>query len=330
MIAGILPPDVFAGNTIVLSKQFDNLNELLFVTAILNSFICDSIIRQKVTSHCNMFYVYQLPVPRLTEADKEFAPIVERAARLICTTSEFDDLARNVGLRDHTEGVTDPQERARLRAELDGMIAHLYGLTEEEFAYVLSTFPLVEQATKDAALEEFKKEASRVKKDGTDGEIRRLIARGESAELEFKSSARWDMKQNKANPAMEQVVVKTVAAFLNSERGGTLLIGVDDDGRVTGLRHDYKMFGKQNSRDAYENFLTTLILNAFGKDATPLFNITFHQTEGQDVVRIGVKPSPKPVFVKDGQGEHLYIRAGNSTRQLTTREAIDYCKMRWQ
>ncbi|HMF57576.1 MAG TPA: RNA-binding domain-containing protein, partial [Pyrinomonadaceae bacterium] len=329
MIAGALPPSVFAGNTIVLSKRFDNLGELLFVTAILNSFICDSIIRQKVTSHCNMFYVYQLPIPRLTEEDPEFAPIVERAAKLICTTPEFDDLAREVGLKDHTEGATDLEERARLRAELDGMIAHLYGLTEEEFAYVLSTFPLVSNEVKDAALAEFKKEAARVKKEGTDGEIRKLIARGESAELEFKSSARWDMKQNKANPAMEQVIVKTVAAFLNSERGGTLLVGVDDEGNVIGLKHDYKMFGKQNSRDAYENFLTSLLLNAFGKDATPLLDITFHQTEAQDVVRVSVKPSPKPIFVKDGQGEHLYIRAGNSTRQLTTKEALDYCKLRW-
>jgi predicted HTH transcriptional regulator len=128
---------------------------------------------------------------------------------------------------------------------------------------------------------------------------------------------------------MEQVIVKTVAAFLNSERGGTLLIGVDDAGQILGLKHDYKLFGKQNSRDAYENFLTTLLLNAFGKDASPLFTITFHETDGQDVVRIIVKPSPKPAFVKDGQGEHIYIRAGNSTRMLTTKEALDYCKIRW-
>lgn len=47
--------------------------------------------------------------------------------------------------------MTDEAERAKLRAELDGMIAHLYGLTEEEFAYILTTFPLVSQEVKDAA-----------------------------------------------------------------------------------------------------------------------------------------------------------------------------------
>ena len=75
-----------------------------------------------------MFYIYQLPVPRLTETDSSFTPIVTRAAKLSCTTPEFDDLAKVVGLGTHKNGVTHPDERAQLRAELDGMIAHLYNL----------------------------------------------------------------------------------------------------------------------------------------------------------------------------------------------------------
>jgi hypothetical protein len=46
--------------------------------------------------------------------------------------------------------------------------------------------------------------------------------------------------------------------------------------------------------------------------------------------RIATQPSPRPVFVKEGQFEHLYIRTGNSTRLLTTKEAIDYCRSRWK
>ena len=52
------------------------------------------------------------------------------AARLICTAPEFDALARQVGLKSHKDGVTDPAKRAKIRAELDAQIAHLYGLTE--------------------------------------------------------------------------------------------------------------------------------------------------------------------------------------------------------
>ena len=53
----------------------------------------------------------------------------------------------------------------RLRAELDGLIAHLYGLTEEEFSHILSTFPLVAEEIKAAALGEFKRGGL----DGADG-----------------------------------------------------------------------------------------------------------------------------------------------------------------
>nr|MBP7420078.1 hypothetical protein [Burkholderiaceae bacterium] len=75
-----------------------------------------------------------------------------RAARLICTTPEFDDLAKSVGLKGHRDGATDTAERAKLRAELDGLVAHLYGLSEEEFTHILGTFPLVAEPAKVAAL----------------------------------------------------------------------------------------------------------------------------------------------------------------------------------
>ena len=105
-----------------------------------------------MTSNLNLFILYQLPVPRLTEKDPRFKPIVDRAARLICTTPEFDELASEVGLGSHKNGITDPAERAKLRSELDGLVAHLYGVTREEFQHILSTFPIVAQEVKDAAL----------------------------------------------------------------------------------------------------------------------------------------------------------------------------------
>ena len=277
----------------------------------MNSFVVDAWLRLKVTSHASFFFVYAVPVPRVTDRDSTFGPITERAAKLICTTPQFDDLSREAGLRDHKDGVTDPAERTRLRAELDGMIAHLYGLTEEEFIHILLTFPLVDQSVKDAALEAYREFSP---KPGDQG-IAALIAKGESNTLEFKSSARWDMKQNKADKLIEGIVVKTVAALLNSE-GGALLLGVDDDRNVIGLAHDYKLLGKRDSRDACENFLTGLLLNNLGKDSAALISITFHELDGKDVCKVEAKKSPKPVFVKDANGEHLYIRAGNSTRLL--------------
>ena len=165
MICTVLPRRVFAGNTLNLQRpihddffgneweQRTSLSgmEMLLLCAVFNSFTIDWMIRRKITNHLNMFYVYQVPVPRLTARDAAFAPIVERSARLICTTAEFDGLAKEVGLKSRRQGATDAVERAKLRAELDGLIAHLYGLTEAEFAHVLSTFPLVPDPVKLAA-----------------------------------------------------------------------------------------------------------------------------------------------------------------------------------
>ena len=121
---------------------------MLALCALWNSFVIDSMLRQRISANINFFYVYQLTVPRLQEGDRWFRAIVERAAKLICTTPEFDNLAKEVGLGSHKNGITNEIERAKLRAELDGIISHLYGLTETEFQHILSTFPIVPDPVK--------------------------------------------------------------------------------------------------------------------------------------------------------------------------------------
>jgi hypothetical protein len=154
LIATIAPCMVFTEvNSTVIDLKKSNISapELLYLAAATNSFCVDWFLRGRVSATLNMFYLYQLPVPRLTATDATFAPIVRRAAQLICTTPEFDALAKQAGLTSHKQGVTDPAARARLRAEIDGMVAHLYDLTEDEFGYILTTFPLVSEPVKLAA-----------------------------------------------------------------------------------------------------------------------------------------------------------------------------------
>ena len=332
MICGVIPPKCFAGNTLIVSKNLNHPSELTFVVAVLNSFVCDFMIRQKVTAHCNVFYVYQLPIPRLTEGDRFFAEIVERAAKLICTTPEFDDLAQQVGIGSHQNGITDAPQRATLRAQLDGMIAHLYHLTEAEFAHILSTFPIVSAATKQSALEAYRTFAP----PPGDAEIATLITQGESTTLEFKSTARWNLKEAKKDRTLEEVILKTIAAFLNAQ-GGTLLIGVDDVGAAIGLALDYRTLksGKQN-RDGFELWLMgDLLLKELGNDLAPAIAISFHILNGQDICKVTVSPSPREVFLtlkdKNGQSKKLFfIRAGNSTRSLDDpSEMLNYIRDRW-
>lgn len=162
-----------------------------------------------------------------------------------------------------------------------------------------------------------------------ESDIERLIREGESETLEFKSSARWDLREGKQNPVMEKVIVKTVAGFLNSRRGGTLLIGVADDGQVCGLDHDYKTLNKKPDRDGYELFLTTLLTNAYGKDAIPSISIKFPQVKGKEICQVAVSPSTRPIFVKGEKGQEFFIRANNQTMPLSMEEAWNYSLARW-
>ncbi len=166
VIATVLPPKRFCPHTVSLEQVYTDVitkeghssiagldhTQRLYVTSVFNSYVFDWFIRQSVTAHVSFFFVYNTPVPRLMATDPRFKRVVDRAARLICTTPEFDDLAQAVGLSGSSDGATDPSERQRLRAELDGLIAHLYGLTEAEFAHILGTFALVAEPVKTAAL----------------------------------------------------------------------------------------------------------------------------------------------------------------------------------
>ena len=165
LVATIIPPAYHADNLAHVMPVDDKGNRLLTASdalalcALFNSVVVDFSVRQRVTNNINFFFLYQLPVPRLTEKDEAFRPIVERAARLICTTPEFDDLAQEIfsgQANAASVGATVPAERAKLRAELDGLVAHLYGLTEEEFAHILTTFPLVSDEVKIAAHNAFR------------------------------------------------------------------------------------------------------------------------------------------------------------------------------
>lgn len=161
LISTIIPKYAIAGNSLTVNfpfkhdkKKYNELNfgnnELFVLTSILNSYVADFILRARVTTNLNLFYLYQLPVPRLKPKDKWFNAIVERAASLICTTEEFAELWEEVMKTKWSEkkAATQEYERSKLRSELDGIIAHIFGLSEEEFAYILSTFPIVSQPQK--------------------------------------------------------------------------------------------------------------------------------------------------------------------------------------
>jgi hypothetical protein len=163
-----------------------------------------------------------------------------------------------------------------------------------------------------------------------------LIAQGESATLEFKSTARWNVRGNRLDKQIEQEILKTVASFLNSSKGGTLLIGVEDNGSVCGLAQDYATLKPQpgQERDKFENWLmSTQLLRYLGKTFAPYIAVTFHEVEGRDICEVSVAPAPEPAFftlTENGRDEEFFfVRTGNAKNRLLISDAVKYIRQRW-
>lgn len=156
--------------------------------------------------------------------------------------------------------------------------------------------------------------------------VQLLLRMGESEAVEFKSSLRWDHQQKRCNKVLEAVIVKTIAGFLN-HAGGDLLIGVADDGSVLGLKHDYTTLRKMD-RDGFELLLMQLVKRGLGGDVCTLLHAVFHEIDGRDVCRLLIEPSDRPVYVQHDDKARYFVRAGNSTRELDTKEALDHISSR--
>jgi len=159
--------------------------------------------------------------------------------------------------------------------------------------------------------------------------LRDTIGVGESNVLEFKERARWSHGTDKPTKS-EHVIVKSITGFMNAE-GGTLLIGVADSGTVVGVEADYATLSKPN-RDGYELFLSQLVIDKITGSSPALCRITFHQLDGNDVCRIDVAASAKPVFACPTEGRQrtdFWVRQGNRTIQLHGTEQQDYISEHW-
>ena len=127
---------------------------------------------------------------------------------------------------------------------------------------------------------------------------------------------------------MEQVVIKTVAGMLN-DRGGTLLIGVTDDGEPVGLDDDYAQV-KPPAADDYVNWLDTLLEHSLGHAGANRLNIHIDQVNGHDVCRVDVPASSRPIWVKNKRGSDiLFQRRNNSTRPVPPAEEEAFITQRF-
>lgn len=154
-----------------------------------------------------------------------------------------------------------------------------------------------------------------------------LINLGESATLEFKSTLQWDIIQGKQNTGLRHEVLKTIAAFLNSG-GGTLVIGVEDDGKVFGLERDLA-FVKGKNADGFQQTLSSIIADQLGAGYSPYIKVRFESLNGHQLCVIDVERSSEPAYLKGQHGQELWVRLASTSRRLDAEEAVRHVQANW-
>jgi len=160
--------------------------------------------------------------------------------------------------------------------------------------------------------------------------LRKLIKSGEGKTVEFKSTLRWDLKLNSTQKHIAHSVGKTIAAFLNSE-GGTLFIGVSDDGNILGLDADFNSFSKENKKDEFQKHFDILFQNWFGNHLTRAIKFDFIELDNKICAAITIpKKWSGPVYLIDNGNEIFYVRRTSGTVELKPSEMVTYIRDHWK
>ena len=153
--------------------------------------------------------------------------------------------------------------------------------------------------------------------------LRELIEAGESDVTEFKSTLRVNLHTRKPDKRMEISVLKTLAGFLNTE-GGTLIVGVSDDGMPLGL--DVDNFSDEDKMSLH---LVNIVNDRISPNAWTTMHANFDDYEDGRVLVVHCQKSRNPVYLSDGNEEQFYVRTGPSTVQLSMSQTQEYIKQRF-
>ena len=152
--------------------------------------------------------------------------------------------------------------------------------------------------------------------------VQKIIAGGESQNVEFKSSLLWDYRQQKVNKHLTEPIIKNVSAFMNTS-GGVVVVGVKDDGEVLGLDNDLAVLNKHDL-DGFELVFNNAFNQMIGVEFRRFVELKFPEVDGKYICLIQVSPSDRPAYFRSKGKEKFYIRAGNASQPLTVSKAAEY------
>jgi len=233
-------------------------------------------------------------IPHLSKGELKLAPIalptIDDQTKILGTQKKLQDLKQAIDLFD-AELALNPNSSVSILGQLNGMLEAIGGLTEAD-------------------------------------NILNIIRQGESKNIEFKETLSLDVKRVKKDKGytlkrekhIELSVLKTVGAFLNTE-GGALLVGVNDDGEITGLDNEIAKF--HHSLDNFLLHFKNLIKDQFGEGFYPLINYKIIPVSEKRILLVECNKSKSSCFLG---GKDFYVRANPATDKLEGAELIEYIK----
>ena len=150
-----------------------------------------------------------------------------------------------------------------------------------------------------------------------------VVQSGEGKTREFKSTLRMNMHTKQPDPRMELGCLKTVAALLNTY-GGTLVIGVADNGDPVGIEAD----GFPDEDKMLLHF-SNLVNSRIGPEYEMYIHPHFEDYRRYRILAVECMPAKSAVYVKDGNTERFYVRSSAATRELLPSEMQTYIKQRF-
>jgi uncharacterized protein YneF (UPF0154 family) len=145
-------------------------------------------------------------------------------------------------------------------------------------------------------------------------QVRRLLRQGEGDHVEFKSTLRFNLKSGKNDKSIELAVLKGITAFLNTA-GGTLLVGVSDEGEVLGMDPD----GFRNDDHALRH-ISNLVAEHIGIRHINAISLHALTLDGKTVLAAVCRQATEPAFLRHKDDEMFLVRQGPGNRQLSFSE----------
>lgn len=226
-------------------------------------------------------------ISHLNKRDLEQAivalPAIENQEQIIDTHRKMYELKRAIDGFD-AELALNPTSSSSILGQLDGMLEALGALTEAD-------------------------------------KVRNLIRQGESKSIEFKETLSLDVKKKTKEKYIELSALKTIVAFLNTE-GGTLLVGVNGSGVVTGIDIEIDKFHK-NSTDKFLLHFKNRIKTRIGEEFYPFIEYKPIKISGNHVLLVECKESNSPCYLDNAE---FYVRTNPATDKLEGPKLVEYVK----